>query len=63
MEGFYITNEEKILSILEKIQADINAIKNVVVEKVQPTPKEQIAAIEGLANMFTEEEKKNLEGF
>ena len=53
-----MTNEEKILSMLEKIQSDIDEIKKLLVkEKVQPTAEEQIAAVEGLADMLTDEEK------
>ena len=54
-----MTNEEKILSMLEKIQSDIETLKNsgVSEEVRKPTPQEQLAAIEGLADMLTDEEK------
>ncbi|MBQ7630332.1 MAG: hypothetical protein IJS81_09010 [Selenomonadaceae bacterium] len=52
-----MTNEEKILSMLEKIQADIETLKsNGVIEKVyKPTPEEQLAVVENLADMLKQE--------
>ena len=52
-----MTNEEKILSMLEKIQADIETLKsNGVIEKVhKPTPEEQLAVVKNLADILKQE--------
>ena len=52
-----MTNEEKILSMLEKIQSDIETLKNSgVKENVRkPTPQEQLAVVENLADELKEE--------
>lgn len=62
-----MSNEEKILSKLEKIEADIKIIQSEIEllkndrDRVNdPTPEEQLALIEAMSNLLTQEEKDEL---
>lgn len=60
-----MSNEEKILAMLEKMQADIDALKigmqkflaDTQKDAIQQTPEKQLAMIESLANLLTQEER------
>ena len=51
-----MSNEEKILSLLTKMQADIDSMKETL-KPYKPTKEEQLAALRGLTTMLTDEEK------
>ena len=62
-----MSNEEKILSKLEKIesdikilQSDIDLLKNGVKKTKAPTPEEQIALIEAMSELLTDEDRDQL---
>ena len=65
-----MANEDKILAILEDIQnkmnvmqTDIDLIKqnnNIETKRKRPTAKEQLAVIEAMRNLLTQEEKDAL---
>ena len=63
-----MSNEEKILSMLTKMQADIKAMQTDIellkqgsnVKKQQLTPAEQLALLEMMSNSLTQEEKDEL---
>lgn len=62
-----MSNEEKILSMLTEMQADmkimqsdINTIKNGGVKKIRPNAREQIAILDAMSSLLTQEEKDAL---
>jgi len=64
-----MSNEEKILSMLTQMQADIKVMQSdieglkqgkVTEKKRRPTPAEQLALLEAMRNLLTQEERDAL---